>query len=104
MTNTLKRAFSVRELRGCLTLANEESSGDWVVPGLELTFELHGPHRYSARVPILPDGSFHVVHLRPGTYCFRVSSPYLQAYEGTIVIDPRTEHEDTIEIHIAMGV
>jgi hypothetical protein len=104
MTNRLKSVFVVRELRGRLTLRDESSPGDWVAPEIELTFELRGPRGYSARVPISADGSFRLVGLRSGTYCFRVSSPYLQAYEGTIMIDPLAQPDSVIEIRIAPGV
>ena len=101
MTNEIHTPFMVRELRGRVTAADDRDG--WPYDGM-LNFELRGSNGFELLVPIAKDGAFYVPDLRPGEYCFRTSSEYLQAYEGVIVIDRRAPPSNTIVIRVSPGV
>lgn len=101
MTNTIEAPFVLRELRGRFVLDGDASPAEWVDHSM-LRFQVNGPRGVSIHVPVSPDGTFHLPGLRPGRYCFRTSSEYLQGYEGVIVIDPRAS-DVVMTIKVALG-
>jgi len=76
----------------------------WITPDLNFAFELHAPNGYSQRVTVTPQASFRAIGLRPGTYCFRVTSPLIDAYQGTIIIDPHARHDAPIVLWLKLSV
>lgn len=94
----LSQPFVVRQFRGRFLDA------EGVFPDDDFVFELHGPDGLSMRLPIASDGSFEAKKLRPGRYCFQMSSPSFQGWTGIVIIDEHAPAENTIELPLKLGI
>jgi hypothetical protein len=85
-------AYVVSAFRGRLTA----EGGAWPAQ-MVVQFEVHGPSHQKLFITVRDDGTFEQ-SLKPGRYCFKLSSLAMRSYLGTFIVDPVHGEAKPIEI------
>ena len=91
------------ELIGRLKIRPSEIEGGVWPEGLDARIELHGPNGFRELIEPNADGSFVRRHLRPGTYCFKLSASGFRSMLGTIVIDRTSRQSALLEVELMIS-
>ena len=100
ITNYIKAPFVVRQFEGQLAFRDSET---WP-RDLAVVFEVRDSSGRTFSVDVAADGTFRLPNLPAGTYCFKVSTEYTQAYQGQVTVSRFAAKGRRVVIELAVGV